>query len=116
MKNFIENFMQPEIRNKLRAARAIPEVLPLPRCTAEPVVPDYGNCDCESVGDHAPITLLRVLLAIARLRSGEQITPCLNRSWQDCITVEMGNPWLWFNDHNGSTRIAHIDFNGRFAA
>jgi hypothetical protein len=55
------------------------------------------------------MTILDVLIAMARLRHGEAITPCSTKTgyllWSDCVKIINGKTYLFYNDINGSTRV-----------
>lgn len=72
---------------------------------------------------YRPMTIERVLIAIARLQDGDQIAPCYSaiqnpvtreveilgrKQWRDCITQDNGMAFLWYNHKNNSTKIAAL--------
>lgn len=44
------------------------------------------------------------MIAIAQNQYGS-ITPCANRTMDECFTIENGEVWFWFNSADTSTHI-----------
>lgn len=59
------------------------------------------------------MSIPRVLIAMARLRHGDNITPVAYRKHlTDCITIENGIATLWYNDESNSTRVVTLKIGG----
>lgn len=54
------------------------------------------------------IFYLHVLMGLAMLRYGQNISPCRNISWIDCIDSWKGRVYLWFNTPDQSTHIVSV--------
>jgi hypothetical protein len=51
---------------------------------------------------------LDTLLAMAREAHGEDITPCHNKIWSECLSEHRDHVMLWYNKPCGSTAIQKI--------
>ena len=55
--------------------------------------------------------ILIELIKEAKKLYGANITPCVNRTWGESVTIEDNTYYLWFNSPNNSTNIVKRNFH-----
>jgi hypothetical protein len=55
--------------------------------------------------------ILQDLIEKAKAQSGDNITPCSDNTWEECLTQHYGAWFLWFNDATGSTLVVTKKIN-----
>jgi (2Fe-2S) ferredoxin len=51
---------------------------------------------------------LKTLLRLAINRDGPRIRPCHDLAWEECMTKEGSDLWLWYNDPTDNSKIVAI--------
>lgn len=55
--------------------------------------------------------LLPKLKALAIEKSGCDIEPCENKCFEQCVSIELGRVYLWYNTPDCSTRMVSMELN-----
>ena len=63
-----------------------------------------GRAEKEEKGGDR-MNILRILIAMARLRDGDDVTPCVNKTWGQCIEIINGKTYLYYNAPSHTTHV-----------